>query len=41
MNCTNFFNAVNPAEHIVYDQPKEGEYKIYVRYFKKKNYDGI
>ena len=41
MNYKSYFNARNPAEHIKYEQPKEGDYKIYVRYFSKKNYDGI
>ena len=41
MNYTKYFNAINPAEHIYYQDPKEGNYKIYVRYFSKKNYNGI
>ena len=41
MNFKRHFNAINPAEHISYEQPIEGDYKIYVRYFSKKNYDGI
>ena len=40
MNCGRY-NAINPAEHIVYEQPEDGEYKIYVRYYAKHFHDGI
>jgi hypothetical protein len=41
MNFISDFDAIKPAEHVTYDKPLEGEYKIYVRYFSRKNYDGI
>ncbi len=37
MNAGGNNNAVNPIEHVYFDNPKAGEYFYWVNYFSQKN----